>query len=114
VYWLTQGLSNFLPGLASIWDLPNISFLGTWFMEEFFFFWWQLLGFQLRALCLLSWHSTTWTKPPALFALVILEIGFCFLCPGVWTLIFLFYSSHHCWRNRHTPPYPAFSVKMGI
>jgi hypothetical protein len=34
-----------------------------------------LLCFELRALHLLSRHSTTWATPPALFALVILEIG---------------------------------------
>jgi hypothetical protein len=34
-----------------------------------------LVGFELKVLSLLGRHSITWATPPALFALVILEMG---------------------------------------
>jgi hypothetical protein len=43
-----------------------------------------LLGFELRALCLLGRHSTAWIMLPALFNLIIFEIGtFCLGQPGL-------------------------------
>jgi hypothetical protein len=41
--------------------------------------------------------------PPALFALVILEIGGCFLPRPAWTMLLLFYASYHSWDDRCTP-----------
>jgi hypothetical protein len=35
-----------------------------------------------------------------LFALVILEIGSCFLLSQSWTEFLLFYASHHSWDDR--------------
>jgi hypothetical protein len=74
----------------------------------------MLLEFELSALCLLGRHSASWAIPPILFALVAFEIGFCFLPGSAWTLIFLFYVFLHSWDDRYMPPYPAFSVEMGI
>jgi hypothetical protein len=46
--------------------------------------------------------------PPALFALVILEIGSHFLPRLVCTTIILFKVYHHCWDNRYVPsPLPC-------
>jgi hypothetical protein len=42
----------------------------------------MVLGFAPRALCLLKRCSTAWSMTPALFALVILEIGSHFFCEG--------------------------------
>jgi hypothetical protein len=52
------------------------------------FFFWMVLGFKLSTLNLLGRHPTTWVMPPALFALVIFQIGSCCLCldqPGPWS-----------------------------
>jgi hypothetical protein len=43
---------------------------------------WGILGFELGASCLLGKHSTSYAMLPALFALVILEIGSCSVQPG--------------------------------
>jgi hypothetical protein len=51
----------------------------------------EVVGFKLRALCLLGRHSTAWATPLALFALIILEIGSCFLPRAAWTMILLFF-----------------------
>jgi hypothetical protein len=48
---------------------------------------------ELKALCLLSMHSTTWVTPPALSVLVIFEIGSHFMPRPVWIAI-LFVFSH--------------------
>jgi hypothetical protein len=46
---------------------------------------------------------------PALFALVILEIGSCFfLARQAWTEILLFYTSHPSYDDRPVPPCTAF------
>jgi hypothetical protein len=56
---------------------------------QFFFFWWCYWGLNSR-LHLLSRASTFWGRLPALFALIIFQVGFMF-CPGpVWTVILLF------------------------
>jgi hypothetical protein len=52
------------------------------------------LRVQLRALCLLGRCSTTSAVPPAPLALVIFEIGSCFMSWPVWTIIFLFVLPH--------------------
>jgi hypothetical protein len=44
---------------------------------------------------------------PALFALVILEIGSCFLPEQAWTMILLLYTSCHSWDDRCVSLYPA-------
>jgi hypothetical protein len=52
---------------------------------------------------------------PALFALVILEIGSCFLPRVTWTAVFLFYASCCSWDDGCVPLYPVFfSVEMGV
>jgi hypothetical protein len=72
------------------------------------------LGFELRALCLLGRCSTVRATPTSLFALVILEIVFCFLPRLAWTSIFLSYASHCSWDDKHVPPGPAFfSIEIG-
>jgi hypothetical protein len=53
-------------------------------------------------------HSTTWATPPALFALVTLELGSCILPRHTWTTILLFYASSHCWDNRPVPSLFSF------
>jgi hypothetical protein len=46
--------------------------------------------FELRALRLLGRHSMSCTTPPVLFALVILELGPCFLPRWAWTVVLYF------------------------
>jgi hypothetical protein len=66
-----------------------------------FFFFLMILGFELRASCLLGKHYAT---PPALCVLVIFEIGFHFMPRLAWTAIFLsvllcmagMMGTHHC------------------
>jgi hypothetical protein len=48
-------------------------------------------------------HSTTWAIPPALFVLVIFEIGACFLPRLVWTAVML-YMLLHTWNDRQELP----------
>jgi hypothetical protein len=64
--------------------------------RKYLFFLVVVLRFELRALCLQVLYM-----PPALFALVILEIGSCFL-PRPVTVILLFYTSHCSWDDRNT------------
>jgi hypothetical protein len=52
--------------------------------------------------------SAAWAIPLTLFALVILEIGSCFLLRPAWTSIFLFYASCHCWDDSF-----SFSIEIG-
>jgi hypothetical protein len=60
---------------------------------EFVFMYLLVLGFELRASCLLYRYSTSWVMPLALFALVILEIGSHFLPWPTWTMILSLYLS---------------------
>jgi hypothetical protein len=53
----------------------NFFFGGTWV--------------ELRALSLLGRGWTAWAMPPALFAFVIFQIGFCVLSEPAWTAILL-------------------------
>jgi hypothetical protein len=78
-------------------------------------FYFVVLGFELRgftigrqALHLLS-HA-----PPARFALVILEIGSCFLPRLAWTTILLLYASCYSWDVRHVSPHPTFFCWDGV
>jgi hypothetical protein len=59
-------------------------------------------------------RCTTWTTPPAFFALVIFELGCNLLSKTTWTEILLFYSSCCSWNDRHTPPHPTFSHWDGV
>jgi hypothetical protein len=63
---------------------------------------------------LLDRNSTTWATPPALSALVILEIGSHFLTRTSWTSILLFYTFHSSWDDRCTPICPAFFPRYGV
>jgi hypothetical protein len=51
------------------------------------------LGFELRTLHLLGRCSIAWAIPPALFTLIILEMGSCFLPRSAWTMTFPIYAS---------------------
>jgi hypothetical protein len=52
-----------------------------------------VLKCKLRASCSLGRHSTSWVTTPVLFALLVLEIGSCFLPRLTWTTVHLFYAS---------------------
>jgi hypothetical protein len=86
--WLISwdgGLANFLPGLASNCNLPDLCLPSS---RDYrcellipastyvsFFFFLVGLGFEFRALHLQSRCSIAWAMPPVHFALVILEMG---------------------------------------
>jgi hypothetical protein len=72
-----------------------------------------VLGFELRASHLLSQPSTASATFPALYALIILELGFCFLPRLTWTVTLLFYTSHCSWNDSHAPSHPGFSFEVG-
>jgi hypothetical protein len=61
------------------------------------------LSFSLCYWGLNSWllgrHSIAWATPPALFALVILETGPCFLPSLAWPTISLLYAFSCCWDD---------------
>jgi hypothetical protein len=59
----------------------------------FSFFFLVLLGIELRALCFLCSRSA-WATSPALFALVIFEIGSCLMRGLTWSVILLFVLPH--------------------
>jgi hypothetical protein len=60
------------------------------FFFSFFFFFLVIMGFELMSSCLLGKNSTTRTMPPALFLLVIFQIGSHCKPRLVWTTILLF------------------------
>jgi hypothetical protein len=64
---------------------------------QFWLFFLAVLEFELRASCLQGRCSTTSITPSDLFALVILEIGSCFLARPAWTVILLYYASGPYW-----------------
>jgi hypothetical protein len=66
------------------------------------------LGLELKVLCLLVKHFTTWAMPPALFSLIIFEIESHFLPRPV---ILLFYTSHCHWDDRHVT-IPSFLLLL--
>jgi hypothetical protein len=65
--FITNGLNYNYVSKCYPWDLKS-RFLNLYL---------AVLGFELRALCLLHKHSTTWVKSPVLFALVIFQIRSC-------------------------------------
>jgi hypothetical protein len=73
-----------------------------------FFLLFLVLGFEFRTSLLLGTLVLGPWLQSALFALVILEIDYCFLPKPIWTVILLFYASHCSWDERHMPPHPAF------
>jgi hypothetical protein len=78
---------------------------------NFFLFFLPLLLFllfELRALLLVGKHSYHLSHASSPFALLILEIGSCFLSVLVWTMIRLFRASHSSWDDRCEPPCLAF------
>jgi hypothetical protein len=79
----------------------------------FFFSWVGGTGVELRAWCLVGGHCTTWAITPALFALVILDLGSHFLLRPALTTVLVFYASCCSCDDRHAPPCPAFSIEMG-
>jgi hypothetical protein len=73
-----------------------------------------VLGFELRALCLQSSCYTPWATPPALFALVILEIWSHFL-PRLASGLILQFKLLQChWNYRLALPCPVFSHWNGV
>jgi hypothetical protein len=60
-----------------------------------------------RARHLLGNHYTSWASPPALFVVVILEIGSHFMSRPTWTMIPLFYASCCSQDDRYMPPCPT-------
>jgi hypothetical protein len=65
-------------------DYKNIKFMNLYEAKWFGFWKGAVLGFEFRA------SSTASAMPPALFALVILEVGSCFLSRPAWTVRLLF------------------------
>jgi hypothetical protein len=75
---------NRINGFITMFGITSHSSIDADRKMDFFFFL-VLLGVELRASCLLSWVTL-----PALFVLVIFEIGSCFMLRPDWTMIFLF------------------------
>jgi hypothetical protein len=92
--------------ISQFWDFYKMETTVT-MQEMLFFFLVVVLGFELRALYLLGRSSTAGTMPPALFALIILDIGSCFLPRPAWTSIFLCYTSRGL-------PFPASFCSDGV
>jgi hypothetical protein len=76
--------------------------------NDFFFFFWLYGGLNWGCYILLVRHSTVWATYPALFALIVLEIGSHFLPRPAWPMILLYYDSCCSWNDRSVPPYQAF------
>jgi hypothetical protein len=74
----------------------------------------EILGFEFRALSLMCRHSATGVTLPALFALVILEMGSCSL-PGLASNSDLpSYASCSSWNDRHAPCVLFFLLRWGL
>jgi hypothetical protein len=88
-------LKNLTSFWRPIWEMLLCSLIAlSFYFFFFFFFFLTVLEFALRTLCLLGRYSSTWTTPPALFALVIFQRESYTFSP-VWpqTMIFLCNSS---------------------
>jgi hypothetical protein len=69
-----------------------------------------VLGFESRALHLLVKYSTTWATSSAFFWSNYFEDKV--LLFDQTSMALLFYTSHHCWDDRHISLCPDFSVKV--
>jgi hypothetical protein len=95
--------------ILGIFTITNYAWV-IYFKHLFYFFLFLvILEFVLMVLHLLDRHFTSWATTLALFTLLILETGSCFLPRSAWTTILLFYTSHNHWGDRHVSPPPAFS-----
>jgi hypothetical protein len=82
------------------------------FLVSFFFFFGSS-GVWTRALCVLGRCSTTWTIPPPLSALIIIQIVSQVLWPP-WPEPWSFYLCFSCsWNDRHKIPYPTYWLRSG-
>jgi hypothetical protein len=52
------------------------------FKSATFFFFFAILGFELKTMCMVGRCCTTWAMPPVRCALVIFQIGSCDLACG--------------------------------
>jgi hypothetical protein len=92
-------------GLLSLSKM-NLSSMSVW-INSFFSPPLAKLAFELRALHLLSRHSTAWATPPTLFTLRVLETESRFLPRLAWSVVLRFYASHCNWDDKWAPPHPA-------
>jgi hypothetical protein len=108
---LPPSLHPFLPSLCPLSPtslppslpifLPFLPFLSTGS-------WTQCLAFSIQV------RNSPWVTPPAIFALVILEIRILLLARLAWFMVFLFCTSHFLWDDK-SMSYPAcFSFEMGV
>jgi hypothetical protein len=93
--WNTQSFGFSLSSYPHILSIVYLIFFGGTTV------WTQ--GFILTRHMLYS----VWAMPSALFALVILETGSCFLPGTVWTTVFRYHASCHSQDDRYIPPWPA-------
>jgi hypothetical protein len=86
--------------------LRTVNILGCMYLSQFFW--------QSWTLHLLSRHSTAWATPPALSALIILEVDSRFFAQGSLDQDLPTYASQQRWGDRCTPPPPNFFHWDGI
>jgi hypothetical protein len=73
-----------------LFQQKNLRVIGKVYMQvdfvltyrDFYFYFFVVLGLELRALHLPSKHSTSQATPPPLFAFVIFQVGSCPFFPG--------------------------------
>jgi hypothetical protein len=104
----TNYIDHIHPLSPSLFTLPSPT------STHIFFFFFVILGLELRASNFLGRSSTVWATLLALFAMVILEIGSCSLLRLAWTVIFLYYASHCHWDGKCIPPHPTFLHWDGV
>jgi hypothetical protein len=104
-FWLRQQITSDLL-ITGLCVCPHLESIQRQNLKAVYYFF-SVLGFELRASHSVDTCFTTWAIPPAIFAPVILEIGSCFSPRPAWTVILLFYASLHCFDDRCVTAHPS-------
>jgi hypothetical protein len=100
-------LSEFIWGWGWAGMTPAHQAVNTWTIGQYFMYF-SSTGVWTRGPCMLNRGSATWRTPPALFDLLIFQIGSCGFAQG-WMAPWSFYLYLPCsWDCSWVSPHPTF------